>query len=72
MTQIVGTCDIGSDVCACVNATWNMTAVIGDVGEGLYSVFSSDAGNSSNFSSSTFKPGHRLGDGIVTAKLRWV
>ena len=44
-----------------------MTAVVGDVGEGLYSVFPSGAGNTSTFTVDTFIPGHNMSNGVVSA-----
>ncbi|XP_052806245.1 uncharacterized protein LOC128235467 [Mya arenaria] len=70
VTKVIGKCDLGADVCACVNDTWYMEAEVGDNGSGLYSVFASGAGNKSTFTKSSFSPGHKIADGIVQTTLR--
>lgn len=70
VTSTSGLCNFGSDVCQCSSHTWEMSAVVGDDGDGLQSVFASNAGNSSTFTVDSFSPGKNLRDGLVHAKIR--
>lgn len=70
VTQTTGTCSFGADVCLCSNYTWGMSVSVGDVGEGLLSVFPSDAGNNSKFTLDKFNLGHKISNGVISANLR--
>ncbi|XP_052253664.1 uncharacterized protein LOC127860010 isoform X2 [Dreissena polymorpha] len=69
VTNLNGKCDIGSDVCACANQTWRMTAEVSDNESGLFSVFPSGAGNGSTFNHTVFSSGHKPADGKIIAYL---
>lgn len=72
VTNTSGKCDFGSDVCLCSKYTWEMSAVVGDDGDGLSMVFASGAGNDSNSTTDSFLIGHKLSDGIIHTTLRLV
>lgn len=70
VTSTTGKCDFGADICQCSKHNWEMTADVGDDGDGLQDVFSSGAGNSSTFTKDSFHIGHTLAKGVIHTSLR--
>ena len=72
VTNVVGTCNIGSDLCACVNHTWSMDVVVGDEGFGLRQIFPNGAGSNQSFTHDNFQVGHNISMGVIHASLGYV
>ena len=72
VTNVVGTCNIGSDLCACVNHTWSMDVVVGDEGFGLRQIFPNGAGSNQSFTHDNFQIGHNISMGVIHASLGYV
>lgn len=69
VTNVVGTCNIGSDLCACVNHTWTMDVVVGDEGFGLRDIFPTGAGSNQSFTHDNFTIGHTISQGVIHASI---
>ena len=69
ITNIVGTCNIGSDLCACVNHSWSMNVIVGDDGDGLREIFPTGAGSNKSFTYDNFTIGHTINQGVIHASI---
>jgi len=69
ITQVVGTCNFGTDPCACVNYTWSVDMEIGDEGLGLEKIEILNGTAPYQFSHDKFTVGQNISMGVINAKI---